>query len=77
VKRSVHYLNKTSGILKSSSSPKKATCLHSANEVLKLQLEILSHLLTTTFIARQLGLGLSLKLSKETQELLASQDRRQ
>ena len=54
---------KLSKILKSYSSLKKGTYQSSGNVALDVQEEILFHLLTMTFIARQLGWKVSLKVS--------------
>ena len=62
--------------MKLSSSRKRATSQSCETKVSEMQLEVLSHLLMTMFIARQLGLRVSLKLSKEAKKLLASQDQR-
>jgi len=50
-------------ILKSYSSPKKGIYPSSGNVVLDVQEEALFHLLTMTFIARQLGWKVSLRVS--------------
>lgn len=49
--------------LKSSLSQKKVTWPNCVKEGWNLQEDVLSHLLTMTFIARQLGLKVSLKVS--------------
>jgi len=72
--RSNHYPTRLTKTLKYCSSRKKEISQSLDKRVLNLQLEILSHLLMTTFTAHQLGLGVSLKLSKKTQKLLGSLD---
>lgn len=55
--------SKRTKTLKSSSSLNEVIFPHFGIEGSNQQLEVLSHLLTTTFIARQLGLKVSLKVS--------------
>lgn len=67
------YRFKQKSTLKSLSYPKKETLHNSGTRVSFLRLEVLSHLLTTTFIANQLGLKVSLRLSKDVKKLLELQ----
>ncbi len=55
--------NRLSKISRFSSSRKKETCLNSEIKVCAVRGEILSALLTMTFIARQLGFKVSLNVS--------------
>lgn len=68
-----HSPNRLSETLKYCSSRKKEICRDLDKKASKMQLEILSHLLTMTFIANELGLKVSLRLSKKTQKFLVSQ----
>ena len=63
MKLSKAYPNRPTETLKSFSSRKEETFQFSGTEVYALRSEILSHLLTMTFIARQLGLKVSLRIS--------------
>ena len=55
--------NRLTKILKSYSSPKKGIYPRSETPVCELQSEVLFHLLTMTFIARQVGWKVSLEVS--------------
>ena len=63
MRRSRALHNRLSGSSKLCLLPRKAISLNYDKKDLRLQKDILSHLLTMTFIARQVGYKVSLKVS--------------